>query len=248
MPHGERGPASQLDSQPLAPLPSTDNPESPPDPLAPLLSYYRLLDRTPPQVRFLPPALLPAPYAQLLHHTTNMTPTLSAYHRSPLHLHVLHQQLTTTTPTNVPETCSRYVRLLRNDGACVEFGCIDIDLRALPTAGGVREAVLGGVRPFGGVLLEAGVVQVCEVRGLFEVEEDDVIRHAMGGVGGEKGTEERGVIGGEKSGRVLYGRCNVISGKCGRVIARVVEILPSVDSIPQTTSGETETTSTFFAQ
>ena len=114
------------------------------------------------------------------------------------------------------------MRLLTATNRCVELGCIAIELDVLPV--GVRVDVVAGVRPFGSVLLEAGVKQVCEPSGFFVAEEDEVIRTAMGVVD----AEEVGV--GEKGGRLLYGRCNVISDECGRVIARVVEILPTVDT------------------
>ena len=122
----------------------------------------------------------------------------------------------------------------------MELGCIIIELDALPSAA-VRSDVLAGVRPFGSILLAAGVVQVCEPSGFFEVEEDVWIRQAMGTVADEDGV----VRDGEKveSGRLLYGRCNVISDERGRVIARVVEILPPVDSIKHVVvKGEAETT------
>lgn len=104
-------------------------------------------------------------------------------------------------------------------------------------SGGVCEAVLSGSRPFGSVLLEAGVKQVCEPSGFFQVEEDDVIRQAMGV---DVGMEVVDAQAGEKVGQLLYGRCNVISGECGRVIARVVEILPPVDSSLNTVNNEAE--------
>lgn len=107
----------------------------------------------------------------------------------------------------------------------MELGCIAIELEVLD--GDVRNEVLSGMRPFGSVLLEAGVKQLCEPSGYFQVEEDDVIRQAMG-------EEEVGA----KLGRLLYGRCNVISGECGRVIARVVEILPPIDPSHPTATDE----------
>ena len=159
-----------------------------------------------------------------------MTPTLAAFHHSPLHLHVLHQSVDPAT-----HHCTRFVRLLTTTSHCVELGCIAIDLTLLPAQ--VAAAVLSGVRPFGSVLLEAGVKQVCEPSGFFQVVEDDVVRQAMS-VDGGTGLGEEQV--GEKVGRLLYGRCNVISDECGRVIARVVEILPHIDQPGHTGAEEAE--------
>ena len=70
-----------------------------------------------------------------------------------------------------------------------------------------------GEMPFGQVLLEAGVEQVCGPTAFFHLKEDEVMMAALGGrrEGGEG---------------LLYGRCNVISDGASRVIAEVVEILP----------------------
>ena len=224
MPAEERWPPSHLSPAhplPPPPPPSADMPPSAAQPLWPLLSYYRLLQRPLPPLRFIDPSLLPTPHSQLLHHNNNMTPTLAAFHHSPLHLHVLHQSVDGSGGGR----CTRFVRLLTEANECVELGCIVIELDVLPSVD-VRLAVLSGVRPFGGVLLEAGVKQLCEPSGFFQVEEDAAIRQAMG-VDGEGVVSEE--AGGEKVGRLLYGRCNVISDERGRVIARVVEILPPVD-------------------
>ena len=219
MPAGESWLHSHVAAD-LPPAPTHDMHPSSAQPLSPLLSYYSLLQRPPPPIRFLPDSLLPIPYAQLLAHSNNMPPTLSAFHRSPLHLRVLHQSVDSAT-----QRCTRFVRLLTHAEQCVEFGSIVIELDALPAD--VRAVVLSGVRPFGAVLLEAGVKQLCAVSGFIQVEEDDVIREAMG--------EKRFDEGADK--RVLYGRCNVISGESGRVIARVVEILPPVQTHDMTDSG-----------
>ena len=227
MPAGERWQPGHIATD--APLPqAADLPPSSTQPLSPLLAYYRLLHSTAPPLRFLAASLLPPPVDQLLHHHNNMTPTLAAFHRSPLHLHVLHQSI-----DDEAQRCTRFVRLLTDDGRCVEFGCIAIELDVLPAD--VQLGVVSGLRPFGTVLLEAGVRQLCDPSGFFQVEEDDVIRQAIGPDSETEpsASEDRT---GEKGERWLYGRCNVISDESGRVIARVVEILPRFDPSHQITS------------
>ena len=178
-----------------------------------------------------------------------MTPTLSTHFSSPIHLHILHSShppsptpslSTPTSPLTLPLTpspspypCpspptsppsllySRHSLLLTSTNRRVELGCLRVHLDALPA--GVRGRVVGGGAPFGSVLLEEGVRQRVEVRGYFEVGEDEVLRGALGGGG----------RGGGEGGEVLYGRCCVIVGGDGRVIAEVVEILPHLPLSPE---------------
>lgn len=173
--------------------------------LAPLTSFYNKAGKTFPEVTFLHGEAMPDPYKELLVHHADMTPTLQAYHGTPLALEVLALDLREPHLT-------REVILRRQDNlAPVEFGAIDIHLDRLPdhVANPVREAKL----PLGGILAEQGFEHRSAPRGYFRAKADALMADLMGA----------------NEGQTLFGRCNVLALPGGDVFAEIVEILPPLD-------------------
>jgi len=149
-------------------------------------------------------AELPEPFRSLLVHNGDMTSRLQSFHQSNIVLEVLASEI----------SASVYARevLLRSaaTAAPVEYGAIEI----LPDEfePELRTQILEGRVPLGGLLNASGVKYFSEPQAYFSVRHDGALVSVFG----------------VASEQPLYGRCNVLHKECGKVFARIVEVLPTV--------------------
>ena len=142
------------------------------------------------------------PYARLLVHKNDMTPTLEKYHNSKLHLDVLRQ-------FSCGSTYSREVRLICDStGEIVEYGAIMIFLDMFPE--NARRLIIDGEKPLGAILRDERIFHVSNPIAYFKVESDSVIQRVF-----NLNTRTH-----------LFGRCNRISGVDDQPLAKIVEVLP----------------------
>jgi len=155
-----------------------------------------------PNFTFIEGDQVPYPYRSLLVHQNDMTPTLAAFHHSKLYLEV-HEH----------EANEDFVmRLVTLHAAAsekpVEFGAIAIQLGGLPDE--VREKVVEGGVPLGGLLSEYHVEHQGSPSAYFSVPADDLIAGSLH----------------QEPDELLYGRCNQLLDEEEMVFADIVEILP----------------------
>jgi len=172
------------------------------DHFAPFIGFYADAKTKAPTTTAIDGAHMPEPYRSLLVNDGDMTATLEKFHRCQLHLKVLGR-------VHAGDEYRRQVLLLDPQNRAVEFGAIRIHLDVLLPA--VQKLVLAGKRPLGGVLIENSVPHSSRPSAYFSVIGDDLINRALG----------------VSKPCTLYGRCNTLTADDGRVIAEVVEILPS---------------------
>ena len=177
-----------------------------PDLLYPL-SFMRMTRKLP-KLNFseLEASQIPEPYASLLVHDGDMTSRLEAYHESALSVSPLRS-------SNDGKSYFREVLLTstENDQA-VEYGAIEITLKHLPEE--VRPLVIQAKQPLGGLLNEYRIPYSSSPRAFLKIIPDGPIVEAFGSVESDE----------------LYGRSNQITGFNGDIIARIVEILPTLVS------------------
>jgi chorismate-pyruvate lyase len=146
---------------------------------------------------------VPAPFQGLLVHNGDMTSRLEAFHGSKIGLEVLQSR------KSGESEYSREVILRRDsDRAAVEYGAIEIFLGVFEPE--MRERILEGRIPLGGLLNARGVRYHSEPRAFFQLTPGGDLAALME-------TSEN---------VVLYGRCNVLKHDGGAVMARIVEVLP----------------------
>lgn len=169
------------------------------DPLAE--AYSRRGIRLPSIERVEGPAI-PQPYRDLLVHQRDMTPTLEAFHGEPVRLRVVSRD----TSSGI---LFREIVLVSSESAePVEFGAIRIRLDGFGKS--AQELIVEGLVPLGTILKRENIPHRSDPQRYFRVEPDQVVAQAL-----------------ELEGREpLYGRQNLISGRSGRVLAEMVEILP----------------------
>ena len=174
-----------------------------PDPelLYPLTRFCHGGTRRVPPYEGLEPQDLPEPYRSLLVHSGDMTSKLEEYHHCRIHLRVL---CTDTSETSY----FREVVLLGDRELPLEYGAIDINLAAFDDQ--VRERILAGTQPLGGLLNEFDIEYASRPRHFIRIEPDDTIAEALA----------------LKDREGLYGRCNELIGLADDTLARIVEILP----------------------
>jgi chorismate-pyruvate lyase len=171
--------------------------------LTPLFFFHERRGLKFPRVHFIPGPSTPEPQRSLLVQENDMTPVLTAFHRSPLQLEVLDREMG-------EQYLIRLVNLRRQDNLMVvECGAIGIQLSRFPKR--VRTRIEEGRFPLGDILQQEKVAHRGRPRGFFEVSADNLVAHALG----------------ESKGSVLYGRCNELSFLDGLSFANVVEILPA---------------------
>ena len=171
-------------------------------PYAPLVRFYEQEKLAP--LTFVQQAGddLPQPQRHLLVHTRDMTTRLERYHRSPISLKALYI-------SRDPENYFREVLLINEKtNKPVEYGAIEIYLDAFPPD--MREKILEGVQPLGGILVESKFPFVSSPQSYFKIKADPHIQKQL-----------------ELSNPVtLYGRANLLCTEDGRPLANIVEILP----------------------
>lgn len=138
----------------------------------------------------------------LLVHERDMTPTLEAFHKEPIHLHLLEKRLEL-------DTFLRLVVLTTDETEkAVEYGAIAIHLELFPER--ARELITGCHVPLGSILARESIPHVSCPQGFFRLEADKRIAEALGLPGPA----------------TLYGRRSALRTLEGKVLADVVEILP----------------------
>jgi hypothetical protein len=156
-------------------------------------------------VRVLPRAELPEPSRGMLVHRRDMTSTLVAYHGSALRVEVLQQR----------ETENLYLRevFLRAVGSnqVVEYGVIAMDLAQFTDS--QQQVIRAGRMPLGGVLHRFDIPFESTPIAFFSVNTSDLPKLHQAALHGP----------------VCYGRFNQLSKPGGEPLARILEILPSVD-------------------
>lgn len=172
------------------------------DILAPLRFFYGLASQDL-RVTFIEPDQIPPVECHLLVHESDMTPRLAAFYHTPIKLDVHARSLVG------PSYLVRAVILRKSsDDTPVEFGAIGIHLDRFD--GGVRDAILAGVIPLGGILHQRQIPHSSHPSGYFRIETDHRLASLLGGFDGQQ----------------CYGRCNTLRYPDGSPIAEVVEVLP----------------------
>jgi chorismate-pyruvate lyase len=145
---------------------------------------------------------VPQPYRDLLVHAGDMTSRLAAHHGGEIVLEVLHREVT-------PEAYRREVVLhVAETGVPVEYGAIEIFLGAFPDE--VRAEIIKAKRPLGGLLNAHEIAYRSRPRAFIKLG-DDAIMHEHFGCAET---------------HCFYGRCNELVREDGRLLARIVEVLP----------------------
>ena len=165
------------------------------------LSLFRQRDGRPlPIVQVIDPADVPQPYQNLLVHNGDMTSRLESFHSSPMKLRVLNVERT-------PDAYRREVLLCARDtGLPVEYGAIEIDLRAFDES--LRSEVIEGRLPLGGLLNRAGFKYRSQPRGYLRVLPDLTLCRLFGAEVAP-----------------FFGRSNLLLRDDGARLASIVEVL-----------------------
>ena len=173
--------------------------------LMPLHFFYEKQSLPLPDFHFLGAKTVPYPYRSLLVHENDMTPTLAAFHHSKLYLEVHQCEIT-------DDYLMRLVTLhAASSDLPVEFGAIGIHLNNF--APEVREAIIEGRTPLGGILGEFGVSHHGSPAAYFSVPADEIMAGTLR----------------QNEGANLYGRCNQLVDDDDLAMADIVEILPRSD-------------------
>lgn len=176
--------------------------------LSPLSAFYARSGLELPATEPVDPDALPAASRTLLVHEGDMTSTLRRFHGSEIGLRVC-------AASRDAGSLGRLVVLYRKDtGRPVEFGAINITLDRLPEA--VRERVVAGAEPLGGILEACRFPFQSRPRGFFRFDADPFI----------------GVLLAQPIRHRLFGRCNVLATAEGETFAEIVEILPEESPSP----------------
>jgi hypothetical protein len=170
--------------------------------LWPLNVFYAQYGREMPQITPVFPRQMPEPYRGLLAHHRNMTPTLEAYHRSPLFVERLH-----VLPGDA-ETTREIILRTETDEKVVEYGASRIFFPGLTSkAIGLVE---DGRLPLGTVLLSCDCRHTVEPSGFFKIKPTPFFVDLLGASPSVS----------------LYGRRNQLVALDGTLLAEVCEVLP----------------------
>lgn len=149
---------------------------------------------------------VPAPYQQLLVHDHDMTSELAGFHQDSISLTVLQSR----------QTGNIYFREVTLHAATsrspVEYGLIEILLDSFPAE--LRPLILAGDMPLGAILTTSGLDFRSEPQGFFTIPAD-----VLGTIFPKSPT-----------GAKLYGRYNHLICGESTCLARILEILPPLDS------------------
>lgn len=171
--------------------------------LSPILAES-LLGGTP--LAWLPAREVPASYQQLLVHDHDMTSELAGFHRDSISLTVLQSR----------QTGNIYFREVTlhaaTTGAAVEYGLIEILLDSFPAE--LRPLILAGDTPLGAILTTSGIPFRSEPQGFFTIPSDVL----------------RTVFPQSSTGAKLFGRYNYLACVESNCLARILEILPPLNS------------------
>lgn len=174
----------------------------------PLDELYAKAGLTLPPIEAIAGHKVPAPYQELLVHDGDMTPTLETFHRSEIHLEVLHRE-------QRGDFYFREVLLLTDrENKPVEFGAIKIHLALFP--GDARQEILRGRVPLGSILARYKIEHLSRPKAFLKVKSDDFINRVFSLSGSQ----------------ILFGRRNTLSNLEQHPLAEIVEILPPVSPTP----------------
>ena len=181
---------------------TTESPKFPEE-LSPILAESLLGGSL---LAWLPAPEVPAPYQQLLVHDHDMTSELAGFHQDSISLAVLQSR----------QTGNVYFREVTlhavASGAPVEYGLIEILLDSFP--GKLRPLILAGDTPLGNILTTSGLAFRSEPQGFFTIPADVL----------------RAVFPQTPTGAKLFGRYNHLICGESTCLARILEILPPLDS------------------
>lgn len=169
--------------------------------LYPLSLFCRNGGRTMPAFEIIDGDAMPQPYRELLVHCGDMTSRLEEFHRSALKLRVLHREHTPTAYRREVLLCTKTA------DAPVEYGAIEINLSAF--ARELRELILEGREPLGGLLNRHGIKYRGEPRAFIRLAPDSEMNELFG----------------TDPAHELYGRCNTLVADSGETLALIVEVL-----------------------
>ena len=149
------------------------------------------------------PSEIPDPYRELLVHEVDMTSTLERHHEEAMILEVL-------TDGRVGSHYFREVVLRGVEtGTAAEFGLIEIEIDRFPE--NLRESILSGKKPLGGILNESGLGYQSRPLGYFSVAREHL-------------PPKLSLLGGNTT---FYGRLNQLLGADSGCLARILEIIPN---------------------
>jgi chorismate-pyruvate lyase len=168
----------------------------------PLDEFYAQAGRVLPAISQVEGSAVPEPFASLLVHQNDMTPTLEKFHQEKIRLEVIGRQHRNDFYFR------EVVLLLENSGKRVEFGAIKINLALFPPA--ARRQILEEQAPLGRILHEHGIFHTSRPKAFLRITPDDFIKGALGLTSDEP----------------LFGRRNTLSDSVQRPLAEIVEILP----------------------
>jgi chorismate-pyruvate lyase len=171
------------------------------DLLMPLQFFYLREGRLVPPIQFIDGLEMPEPYAGLLVHQSDMTPSLREFHGSEISLDVLDHEAS-------KDYLMRAVVLKDADDRPVEFGAIGIRLEVFSES--LRKQVVGAAGPLGGLLEQHRFPHSSSPKAYFRVNADRYISVQLQC----------------PIGTVLYGRCNALLTRDSLTFADIVEILP----------------------
>ena len=154
------------------------------------------------EVDFVPvePDDIEAPYRDLLHHGRDMTSTLAKFHGEKISLKVLKTR----------RSKDKYLRevILYSGEKPVEYGLIEVHLNHCRDD--LRERILAETEPLGCLLNDSGIAYESIPVGLLKIPPGEFSPDFFPAAGGES----------------HFGRYNTLFDESGRVIARILEILP----------------------
>ena len=170
-------------------------------PFAPLEKFYNRAGMALPDIEIIAGQAMPQPYKSLLVHERDMTSTLERFHGALCHVRALQY--------SEEEEYARLV-VLELDGSRqpIEFGAIIIHLAAFSSH--AQQLILARDHPLGTILHEEHIGFVSSPQAFFRVVSDELISEALQ----------------QKTGEVLFGRCNRLASPSGTALAEIVEILP----------------------
>jgi chorismate-pyruvate lyase len=174
----------------------------------PLDEFYALAKRELPAIEQIDGEEVPPPFHQLLVHTNDMTPTLEKFYGERIFLNVISRQ------TRGDFYFREVILLAHRTRRPVEFGAIKINLALFPAA--ARRLVLEEEEPLGSILADFKIAHSSRPKSFVRIQADGFIKGAL-----------------QLSGdRVLYGRRNTLFDAQQRVLAEIVEILPTTEENP----------------
>lgn len=169
--------------------------------LYPLSRFRRDGGRTIPTYELIADSAMPEPYRSLLVHNGDMTSRLEAFHGGSIVLEVLHLDRSQSTYRR------EVVLHVEKSGLPVEYGAIEINLDAFQPE--IREKILEGKLPLGGLLNHHKATYRSRPRGFFRLSADPQMSTIFA-------TPET---------REFYGRSNELLGEKDVILAKIVEVL-----------------------